>query len=191
MKLLFSFVVLSCIAIDAAAFRCGTSLVNENDTQTDVLKACGNPAIKYRQGVPFVLEVGDIHRRRRVVTVEYWVYLPGINEFARILTFENGTLKQITRGDYSSRYKTDPENCRRENSHVENGQTAAEIELRCGKPDFIEEIEEYSQAVGYDGNNRLFKQILVEQWWYQKNDTVRIYRFENGILRRQLEDDTD
>jgi hypothetical protein len=86
----------------AFAFRCGTKLVSEGDTRTEVLTKCGEPADKvtqrsvYRrpmiwaQGRPYY--IGDDYME---VPVESWTYNLGPNKLMRRVRFENGIVAEI------------------------------------------------------------------------------------------------
>lgn len=70
-----------------AGFRCDTELVVRGMTPLEVLERCGEP----------VYELGwtDYRYPGRFVRVDEWTYEPGDNRFRRLLTFENGRLREI------------------------------------------------------------------------------------------------
>jgi hypothetical protein len=85
-----------------AALRCGSALVSEGDTRSEVAAKCGEPddviAMKsvYRRpviwtrGRPYFIGEDFIE-----VTVESWVYNLGPNKLMRRLKFEGGVLADI------------------------------------------------------------------------------------------------
>lgn len=176
---------------NASAWRCGSALVETGDYQKDVLADCGKPAARYSQQVSYDLDIGEIHKRRRYKTIAYWVYLPGPNKFARILYFEDSVLKSLRSGSYSREYQHNRANCLRENVSIRLDQTKPEIKLRCGPPDTERKVEEYSAAVVLDHRNRVFENMVVDEWTYTDNDTVWVYRFENGVLKWRGEKDRE
>ncbi len=86
----------------AFAFRCGSKLVSEGDTRTEVLAKCGEPADKVTQrsvyrrpmiwahGRPYY--IGDDYME---VPVESWTYNLGPNKLMRRVRFENGLVADI------------------------------------------------------------------------------------------------
>lgn len=182
-------VLLLLSAAPANAWRCGTALVQEGDTRKDVLQECGRPSAHFSQEVTYKLEIGTVHERRRFQTIDYWVYLTGPNRFARILYFEDGILKSIRRGDYGRDYTADRSNCQRENNNIDTNQSKPELTMRCGEPDRRRKLEEYTAAVVIDNGNRVFRDVVVDEWIYFDGDRLRTYRFENGLLKRQHEED--
>jgi hypothetical protein len=86
----------------AFAFRCGTALIVEGDTRSEVLAKCGEPTD--------VVELRSVFRRPMIwtngrpyfigrdymeVPVEAWVYNLGPNKFMRRLRFEGGVVAEI------------------------------------------------------------------------------------------------
>lgn len=179
-------------AIHANAWRCGTALIEVEDRQREVITRCGEPSARYTQQVRYELDIGPIQERRRYQRIDIWVYVTAGNRFARILYFEDGELKTIRRGDYGSEYRGDPKYCQREHINIQLNQTQPELELRCGPPDERQRLEEYTLPVAADEQQRLQREIVVDQWsYYAGNHRTRLYRFENGVLKWQGETDTD
>lgn len=184
MKTLLLF-ALSLWTISAHAWRCGTALIEVEDRQSDVLEACGEPTARYTQPVRYQLGLGDVHERRRYQTIDYWVYLTGRSQFARILRFEDGELTEIRRGDYGSAYEADPEECREHHQRIDLNQTKPELELRCGPPDKQYTVEEYELPLAAGDSHRLSRRVYVDEWIYYSGDLARVYRFENAVLKWQ------
>jgi hypothetical protein len=86
----------------AHAFRCGTRLVHEGDTRSQVIAKCGEPAETIEQqpvfrrpviwirGRPFHLGPDFVE-----VAVESWIYNLGPNKFMRRVRFEDGLVVEI------------------------------------------------------------------------------------------------
>lgn len=184
MKTLLAF-ILALWALQASAWRCGTALIEAEDRQREVLEHCGEPSARYSQQVRYELELGPIQERRRYQRVDIWVYITASNRFARVLYFEDGELQSIRRGDYGSEYRADPKYCQRDHINIQLNQTQPEIELRCGPPSEQQRVEEYTLPIAADNQQRLQREIVVDQWLYHKGDATRVYRFENGILKWQ------
>jgi hypothetical protein len=85
-----------------AAFRCGTKLVSEGDTRSEVAAKCGEPddvvtmssvfrrPVIWTNGHPYFIGESAIE-----VPVESWVYNLGPNKLMRKLRFEGGVLAEI------------------------------------------------------------------------------------------------
>ena len=85
-----------------AALRCGTHLVSEGDTRSEVIAKCGQPAeIDQRTAIlrrPLVWIGGrpvTVGESLIEVPVEVWVYNFGPNKLMRRLRFEDGLLVDI------------------------------------------------------------------------------------------------
>jgi hypothetical protein len=85
-----------------AAFRCGTQLVSEGDTRSQVAHKCGEPddviakksvfrrPVIWTRGRPYFIGEDYIE-----VQVEAWIYNLGPNKLMRSLRFEDGILAEI------------------------------------------------------------------------------------------------
>ena len=85
-----------------AAFRCGSKLVSEGATRSEVAAKCGEPAevvaqrsvlrrpVIWNYGRPYY--IGDDYLE---VPVESWIYNLGPNKLMRRLRFEDGILTEI------------------------------------------------------------------------------------------------
>ena len=67
--------------------RCGDDLVQRGFTFFEVLERCGKPDLEYAWDHNYV---PDVQAR-----VTEWVYEQGSNKFRRVLTFEEGRLRNI------------------------------------------------------------------------------------------------
>jgi hypothetical protein len=99
-----------------AAFRCGTHLIHEGDTKAEVIHKCGEPShvdawMEERIARDFYYPAfskcpwpRNAYRIpafvKEHVRVEVWTYNFGPTQFIRLLRFENGMLKDISRGGY-------------------------------------------------------------------------------------------
>ena len=85
-----------------AAIRCGTKLVSEGDTRSEVAAKCGEPTevvteksvfrrpVIWSRGRPYYIGEDSIE-----IQVEAWVYNLGPNKLMRRLRFEGGVLVEI------------------------------------------------------------------------------------------------
>jgi len=97
----FALALLAC-APAFAAFRCGSKLVSEGDTRSEVAAKCGEPAevvagrsvfrrpVIWNYGRPYY--IGDDYME---VTVESWIYNLGPNKLMRRLRFQDGIVIEI------------------------------------------------------------------------------------------------
>ena len=69
-----------------AQMRCGNALVEEGDYKAQVLLKCGEPLLRDRfyEGAYFPCRI-----------IEQWTYDLGPQKFLRLLTFEEGQLREI------------------------------------------------------------------------------------------------
>jgi hypothetical protein len=89
-------------AAPAHAFRCGTKLVSEGDTRSQVLSKCGKPTETIEQrplyrrpvswigGRPYYLSSDFVE-----VVVESWIYNFGPHKLMRRVRFEDGLVVEI------------------------------------------------------------------------------------------------
>lgn len=85
-----------------AAFRCGSKLVSEGDTRSEVAAKCGEPddvvnqssvyrrPVIWSRGRPYFIGEDLIE-----VPIENWIYNLGPNKLMRKLRFEGGVLSEI------------------------------------------------------------------------------------------------
>ena len=80
----------------ADTLRCGSSLIMEGATETEVLQKCGPPQSKAEKREPIMArrpngstyQVGTYRQ-------ETWRYARGDRQFPAVLTFEAGVLKKL------------------------------------------------------------------------------------------------
>jgi Protein of unknown function (DUF2845) len=89
-------------ASQAHAFRCGTKLVNEGDTRSEVVAHCGEPAeIERRSAIlrrPLAWYDGRLYTVGEgfiEIPVDVWIYNLGPRRLMRRLRFEDGRLVDI------------------------------------------------------------------------------------------------
>ena len=77
----------------ALAFRCGSGLVSDGDTKTQVLMTCGKPTSKEKscENRQYTTTTNK-NSRKCGKKLEVWYYNCGYNDFIYKLTFENGKL---------------------------------------------------------------------------------------------------
>ena len=98
-----SIIFLSFSTGNAWAFRCGSGLVSDGDSKTQVLVTCGKPTSKEkscenrRTATTINKKTGKIKRSGKCSEKgEVWYYNCGDNDFIYKLTFENGKLSDET-----------------------------------------------------------------------------------------------
>jgi Protein of unknown function (DUF2845) len=95
-------------ATPAHAFRCGSKLVNEGDTRSQVLAKCGPPT-EAMEHAPVYRSGTWIHGRRYnlgydiEVLVETWIYNLGPHKLMRRIRFEDGLVVEIETLGYGFR----------------------------------------------------------------------------------------
>lgn len=104
MIFLASFFFLSFAAGEAFAFRCGSDLVSEGDSKTQVTAACGHPTDKDKscedsQEYTTISKSGKTkHVKKCSRKLETWTYNCGENDFIYRLTFDDGKIINIKTG---------------------------------------------------------------------------------------------
>ena len=93
---------LAAIAPAHAAFRCGSHLVTEGDTRSEVVAKCGEPTEINQKSAILRQPTVWVGGRRYVVgnglveiPIEVWIYNLGPNKLMRRLRFEDGVLVDI------------------------------------------------------------------------------------------------
>jgi hypothetical protein len=95
------FILAAALATPAHAFRCGTHLVHEGDTRSEVRAKCGEPAdithrsvwrrpVVWIHGRPF-----HVSRDLVEIPIESWVYNLGPHKLMRRVRFEDGVVVEI------------------------------------------------------------------------------------------------
>lgn len=85
-----------------ASLRCGSKLVTEGDTSSEVAAKCGEPVDVVKMRSVFRRPVLWVYGRPQYIgedyieiPVEAWVYNFGPNKFMRRVRFENGLVAEI------------------------------------------------------------------------------------------------
>ncbi|WP_111494548.1 MULTISPECIES: DUF2845 domain-containing protein [Marinobacter] len=158
-----------------AAFRCGTSLVDEGDWPVEVREKCGEPdyvAIYPQAALP---GIGIVQ------TVEHWYYNPGPRSFVRRLIFRNGKLRQEESLGYGF-LPGAPGNC--SPRMLREGMNEFEIVRRCGEPlsKRVEWVLPRRRVDHYSG----YSAYPQEEWLYEfgPNEFRRVVTFREGRLIR-------
>ncbi|HAD03721.1 MAG: hypothetical protein A2091_12520 [Desulfuromonadales bacterium GWD2_61_12] len=166
----------------AGSMRCGTYLVANGDTKADVLLKCGEPVAQsehqeqLREGIDQAQEV------RTTFVFNDWVYNFGPDRFMQIVTFMNGRVADIRSGSYGYAVNGSVDMCR-DGQLLKAGDTAAEVELKCGAP-VNRESRADSVIDKIDTHSSLKRTIAIEEWTYNFGPKKLILnlRFENGRL---------
>jgi hypothetical protein len=100
-KWLFASILSLAAASPAFAFRCGTKLVTDGDTRSEVLQKCGDPTEIDRRSIfrqplywiggrPYNIGNGVVE-----IPVEIWIYNFGPSKLMRQVRFEDGKVVEI------------------------------------------------------------------------------------------------
>lgn len=159
----------------SAAFRCGTSLVDEGDWPVEVEERCGEPDYVAIYPSAVLPGIGVVRE------VEHWYYNPGPQGFIRRLEFRDGVL----RNEHSLGYGFAGDNdghC--SVARLQQGTTEFELVARCGEP-VSKRVTWQSLSPrrqhGYTGAQAL---VPVEEWLYEFGDNRfrRIITLQNGRI---------
>ncbi len=113
-KWLYAAILSMAAASPAFAFRCGTKLVTEGDTRSEVIQKCGDPVEIDRRSI-FRQPLYWIHGRPYYVgngvveiPVEVWIYNFGPSKLMRQIRFEDGKVVDIETLGYGYHEKPRP-----------------------------------------------------------------------------------
>jgi hypothetical protein len=87
----------------AASLRCGTALVADGASKSDVVAKCGEPLAKESRSESEEVKTrdGDTATKRVVQkTFEEWTYNFGPNRLVQVVVFENGKLIDVKSAGY-------------------------------------------------------------------------------------------
>ncbi|NMO17069.1 DUF2845 domain-containing protein [Pyxidicoccus fallax] len=90
-------------AVQAASLRCGSALVSDGASKSDVIAKCGEPIAKESRSESEETKMrdGDTSTKRVVQkTFEEWTYNFGPNRLMQVVVFENGKLIDVKSGGY-------------------------------------------------------------------------------------------
>jgi hypothetical protein len=82
------------------ALRCGSDLITEDDTQSQVRRSCGDPTevadwVEHRLVRVYYSYSPIFEEIVKPIYIEEWIYNFGPQRFMRKLRFENGNLQNI------------------------------------------------------------------------------------------------
>ena len=115
--------------------------------------------------------------------IEEWLYNFGPTRLLRILTFQNGTLKEVRTAGHGFVANSRPKN-RLETAAIQVGDTKAEVFSRWGEPDTVDDF--YEERIARRTPDQVYRiGVQISEWTYNpgRNAFIRILRFENGRLR--------
>jgi hypothetical protein len=87
----------------AASMRCGTGLVSDGASKSDVVAKCGEPVSRESRTESEEVKTkdGDTSTKRVVQkTFEEWTYNFGPNRLMQVVVFENGKLIEVKSAGY-------------------------------------------------------------------------------------------
>ncbi len=90
-------------AVQAASLRCGTGLVADGASKSDVIAKCGEPIQKEtrQESEEVKTRDGDTSTKRTVQkTFEEWTYNFGPSRLMQVVVFENGKLIDVKSTGY-------------------------------------------------------------------------------------------
>lgn len=166
----------------AGSMRCANQIVTNGDTKADVRLKCGEPVSQsehqeqLREGIDQEREV------RTTFVFNDWVYNFGPDQFMQIVTFKNGRVVEIRSGSHGYAARGSVDMCR-DGQLLNTGDTAAEVELKCGAP-VNRETRDDTVIDKLDTRSSLRRTIAIDEWTYNFGPKKLILnlRFENGRL---------
>ncbi|WP_235937514.1 DUF2845 domain-containing protein [Marinobacter caseinilyticus] len=160
----------------AAAFRCGTSLVDVGDWPAEVEERCGAP--DYVASYPAVVVAG----LGVVRDIEHWYYNPGPQGFIRRLEFRDGLLRQERSLGYGFLGET-AGNCAP--ARLQEGISEFELIARCGEP-LSRRTRWHSVSSSRHHAGQVAAVMPVQEWLFEFGDQRfrRLVTLENGRVVR-------
>ena len=176
------------------ADRCGNRIISEGDAINEILDKCGPPLITEKIRLELKKEYRDGVKRNSYINTEYLLYDFGPNTFMKIMIFEDDKLKKIISGEYGGKTEADSNGCKPPSwVAVSKGDTMVQVKYRCGSPYLVETPEEITEQVGLIDNYFLSTRKQIVEWSYQleKENSLSVLRFDNGILTIMYKKDLD
>lgn len=167
-----------------SSFKCDNRIVSLGDSKAEVLIRCGAPDWQDDWTEYLVESLSAAAERRISIAREVWLYDLGPTAFQRILTFENGRLRDIATGGRGIVPAGRPgQDCGFD--ALAEGLTQYEVLRRCGRPFFADSRYEESLLARDEMNRRLINK-RIDEWTYNlgPNQFMRILIFEGGRLSR-------
>jgi hypothetical protein len=167
----------------ALALRCGGAIIDEGTSKPEVLHRCGEPYWQERRVVETLERKGRDVWNVRSDVIEEWLYNFGSTRLLRILTFRNGTLKNVRTAGHGFVHSSRPDN-RLNPAVIQIGDTKAEVFSEWGEPDTADDF--YEERIARRTPERVYRiNVQISEWTYNpgRNAFIRILRFENGRLR--------
>jgi hypothetical protein len=173
--------------------RCGNRIISEGDVISEVLDKCGPPLITEKSRLEIIKKYRDGVIRNSYINNEYLLYDFGPNAFIRIMIFEDDKLTKIISGEYGGKTEADSNVCKPPWVGVSIGDTMVQVRYRCGSPYLVETPEEITEQVGLIDDYYLSIKKKIVEWSYQleKENSLSVLRFDNGILTIMYKKDLD
>ena len=128
--------ILCIFSTSARATRCGDNIVSVGQSSFEIRRLCGSPVhvdrVFQSQHSRQMTSVREYGTSLTMGPIERWTYVFSKNEFVVSMEFENGVLVSIQHEGRPPVGTSSIEQCRR--SIHSNGDTSAEVLLRCGRP---------------------------------------------------------
>jgi len=94
----------------ADSFRCGNALAREGMSATELEKKCGRPDLVRKSTEPMIVRRPDgTLTREGIVTIYYWYYERGRNQFVARVTIRDSVVRKIELLDERRIESLDPE----------------------------------------------------------------------------------
>lgn len=167
-------------SIEVSAMRCKGGLVAIGVTKYEVIAKCGKPALQDSRDIHRIMKIGDAQFTKQTVTIDEWTYDMGPQSFIRVLTFEDGVLKNISRGTYGRKTKN-VTNYSKGQRHIQRGDSKYEVLVKLGQPVFKDSNNVEERIQNEDGKIEV-RQVIVETWTYKlgNGSLLRSVVFRNG-----------
>ena len=170
-------------APSALALRCDGAIIDEGTSKPEVLHRCGQPHWQDRRMVETLERKGRDLWNVRSDVIEEWLYNFGPTRLLRILTFQNGTLKEVRTAGHGYVSNSRPEN-RLNPAVIQTGDAKSEVIAHWGEPDTVDDF--YEERIARRTPDQVYRiGVQISEWTYNpgRNAFIRILRFENGRLR--------
>ena len=172
----------------AEAKRCGDSSVSVGQSSFEIRALCGAPVHVdhvMRAQASQVASLGEYGNPLGIGPVERWTYVFSKEEFVVSMEFANGVLVSLEHEGKPPSGTGSLEQCR--SSVHSNGDTLAEVLLRCGSPADSIRWGGKRYTAGANAFSRQHISAIHDRWTYNfgPQEFLLMLTFENGRLTGQ------
>jgi hypothetical protein len=200
---------LSAAPARAQSLRCERGIVSEGDLKLDLLGKCGEPSQRTSHqedserlvafnpgsgtGGAGGAALAPVTGRRLSITVERWTYNFGPGRFLAFVSLEDGRVARIESGRQGppvglASGKASLPRARCEGLQARTGDSAFEVQARCGPPATVDvRVEQRVEGLaGAGGSATTTSTSSIETWTYDfgPHALTRRLVFRDGTLRR-------